>query len=542
MCGITAAIVRPKAGRTETVFPEALRMLAALSHRGQEGHGFAAYNPPYDTFDVTTSSAPINIIPLLSDAQMRDTYRDCHGTVVLGQVRYATAGGLQPENLQPMRNDSSNRLPPARRKVMVYNGNMANARLHRRRLKSKNVEFRGNTDTEVLLRMIAREDQKLHGHTDAPSDYAAIFKNIDKQVDGAASLIMTDGLGNAVFYRNSLGLRPLYYMETDDGLILAASETVAFEGHKGTIRSVPPGHVVVYDRAQDKLITHCVSPPAFAPCASEVAAEKLDVFEPLYFQSAASEVYGQSNNETRRQLGAKVGSLLAEQLRGMQGDERKNVRIVPMPHSGIPYALGAHETLAGLGLLAANAFSMPIAKVARLRAFIGNTKRRAELLGSNYQIIKSEVEGKILYLFDDTLVRGDTSRVLTQRLLEAGAKEVHWVIGAPPIIGSDYYGINIPSLKELAFWQVWKGASKVERAKLYPSGENPAERMDLSLLGSKMARRIGATSVTYLPLKDLKEILPGGAERYNFSSLNGIYPTPWGQKLFDRAYTHLIAA
>ena len=56
---------------------------------------------------------------------------------------------------------------------------------------------------------------------------------------------------------------------------------------------------------------------------------------------------------------------------------------------------------------------------------------------------------KIVILVDDSLVRGTTSHKIVNMIYEAGAKEVHLRIASPEIKHPDFYGIDMPSKKEL---------------------------------------------------------------------------------------------
>ena len=63
--------------------------------------------------------------------------------------------------------------------------------------------------------------------------------------------------------------------------------------------------------------------------------------------------------------------------------------------------------------------------------------------------VREVLEGKKVVVVDDSIVRGTTSRALVQLIRQAGAKEVHFRVGSPPITGPCYYGIDTPSKKEL---------------------------------------------------------------------------------------------
>ena len=59
------------------------------------------------------------------------------------------------------------------------------------------------------------------------------------------------------------------------------------------------------------------------------------------------------------------------------------------------------------------------------------------------------LEGKRVVIVDDSLVRGTTSRKIVKMIRDAGAKEVHLRISAPPTRWPCFYGIDTPSRSEL---------------------------------------------------------------------------------------------
>jgi len=50
---------------------------------------------------------------------------------------------------------------------------------------------------------------------------------------------------------------------------------------------------------------------------------------------------------------------------------------------------------------------------------------------------------------DDSIVRGTTSRKLVRVLYKAGATQVHFRVGSPPVTHPCFYGIDTPSRREL---------------------------------------------------------------------------------------------
>ena len=67
----------------------------------------------------------------------------------------------------------------------------------------------------------------------------------------------------------------------------------------------------------------------------------------------------------------------------------------------------------------------------------------------SYTHLTSVIEGKRVVLIDDSIVRGTTSRQLVSLLREAGAKEIHMRISAPPFLHPCYYGTDIDSEENL---------------------------------------------------------------------------------------------
>ena len=59
------------------------------------------------------------------------------------------------------------------------------------------------------------------------------------------------------------------------------------------------------------------------------------------------------------------------------------------------------------------------------------------------------LEGKRVVLIDDTIVRGTTSRPIVQLLRDAGAREVHMRVHAPPILWPCFMGVDFASRSEL---------------------------------------------------------------------------------------------
>jgi amidophosphoribosyltransferase len=498
----------------QEIIENVINGLIAQSNRGQEGFGIASVDPDAaDPFSIFRSGDSINSLlnPLNGH---RDVLLKHHSKkLVMGHNRYATFGPPDQRNSQPMLNDKGCSLPAARRKVIAFNGNIANANeLREKLIINEGILFEGETDTEVLLRLITSIDQKMHGQnaSDA-SDYASVFRELDIMIDGACSLILIDGSGDMVLYRNSLGIRPLEYIKTDNGMLFAASETSAFIGIHGPYQTLEPGSILHYRHDTDEISLTQIANNSLRLCAMEL----------LYFGRAGSLNSNVSNDAVRRKIGALIGVRAQEKLAGYAPEEISNISVMPVPNTAIPFAIGMSESL---GLQ----YDMGIERQGLQRAFINATKEdRLDVLRHKFVTIEHLIRDKIVWVVDDTLIRKDTSSWVTKLLREAGAQKVEWFIGAPPFQGSCYYGIAVPDLSQLEYWNA---VSKLpqdlkDRAQ---NGEEVREIEDI------IAKSIGADSVTFLSPKLLREAMPGDSNKYCYACFNQDYPTQYGQESFSR--------
>jgi amidophosphoribosyltransferase len=109
------------------------------------------------------------------------------------------------------------------------------------------------------------------------------------------------------------------------------------------------------------------------------------------------------------------------------------------------------------------------------------------------------VEGKRVVLIDDTIVRGTTSRPIVQLLRNAGAREVHMRVHAPPLMWPCYLGVDLAKREELI-----------------------AARMSVPEIG----KHIGADSIEYLSLEGLIAAIGQGRKGFCTGCFTGDYPVP----------------
>src|ERR1700753_2677029 len=330
------------------------------------------------------------------------------GNSAIGHTRYSTRGDKAWLNAQPILIDCN------KGKVALgHNGNLTNAAEHRRRLEHRGSIFQTNSDTEVIVHLLARSQAR---------NLSGALGDALNQVEGAYSLlVLTPDELYAV--RDPRGFRPLNLGRLGDAW-LVASETCAFDLLNAQyVREIEPGVVVRVSRPGCESIRFA-APKPLQQC----------VFEHVYFARPDSIIFGRSVNASREAL----GRLLAKQ-HPVDADI-----VIPVPDSGVPSAIG-YSLESGIP------FRMGLIR----NHYIGRTFIEPSQAIRNFGVklklnpIRGLIEGKRVILVDDSLVRGTTSRKIVRMMQESGATEVHMRISCPPTISPCYYGVDTSTKEEL---------------------------------------------------------------------------------------------
>jgi amidophosphoribosyltransferase len=374
--------------------------LYALQHRGQESAGIAAT-------DGTAFHAE-KAMGWVADVFSPERLRRLPGTRAIGHVRYSTAGSSNLRNAQPI-TASTARGPIA----IAHNGNLTNADHLRREMERDGAIFQSNSDTEVILHLLARAPV-------APLEEQ--IPHVLAQVQGAYSLLL---LTPEALYavRDPYGFRPLSLGRLDHAW-LVASETCALDLMEAqTERDVEPGELVVVSDAGVKSI-RAFTPRARLQC----------VFEYVYFARPDSILWGRNVHTVRKALGHQLA-----REHPVQADI-----VIPVPDSGVSAALGYSEE-------SGTPYEMGLIR----NHYVGRTfiepKQGIRHFGVKVKLnpMRTMLEGRRVVVVDDSIVRGTTSRKIVRMIRSAGACEVHMRISSPPIQWPCYYGIDTPTRREL---------------------------------------------------------------------------------------------
>ena len=432
---------------------EAYTALFALQHRGQEACGIAVCNK-----GVIRCHKDVGLV---NDVFSQKTLDALPGNMAIGHVRYSTTGQPSRENAQPLA------ITHVKGNLAVaHNGNLVNASDLRRKMEMAGGIFRSTSDTEALVYTIVRK------RLITPSIEAAVVEAM-KELIGAYSIVVMSPR-KLIAARDPRGMRPLCMGKREDGAVVFASESCALDALGAEfVRDVEPGEVIVVCEGEVRSM-HCGIHEKTAAC----------VFEYIYFARPDSVIDGASVEEARQE----AGRYLCEE-HPVEADV-----VIGVPDSGIPAAIGYAKYSGipyGVGLIKNRYIG---------RTFIqpGQDKReRSVRLKLN--ALRRAVEGKRVVMVDDSIVRGTTVARLVKLIRDAGAKEVHMRISAPPFRHPCFFGTDIPDSEQL---------------------------LAHNRTVEEMREIIGVDSLGFLSVEAANKIALGATCTFCDACFTGVYPMP----------------
>lgn len=141
-----------------------------------------------------------------------------------------SAEGRQPMSVNCERCGVRKTFPPDKRLWLTYNGEIYNYRELRRELESKGHRFHSQTDSEVLIHLFAEEGPAMLRRLNGIFAFAIYDGRVCSSTGETAP-------GDLFLARDGLGVKPLYYAETDKGFLFA-SELKALLTYPGLARDL----------------------------------------------------------------------------------------------------------------------------------------------------------------------------------------------------------------------------------------------------------------------------------------------------------------
>ncbi|RJP29661.1 MAG: amidophosphoribosyltransferase [Candidatus Omnitrophota bacterium] len=424
--------------------------LYALQHRGQEACGI-----------VSNNNGSLHVhkdMGLVADVFDGRTLNSLKGDTACGHVRYSTTGSSVLKNSQPLLIDYAKGTM-----CIAHNGNLVNSLELRSYLEKRGSIFQTTTDSELIIHLMAKARCR---------DLQGSLMYALKRIRGAFSLVMMNR-DSLIGVRDPWGFRPLCLGKLRNSWCLA-SETCALDliGAK-FVRDVEPGEIIFISDNKLKSVKFSPQKNKFAMC----------IFEHVYFSRPDSIVFGETVHMVRRKLG--------EQLAREYPVDADFV--VPVPDSGFSAAMGySHES--GIPL------EMGIIRNHYIgRTFIQPAQDIREFgIRVKFNLLKDVLRGKKIVIVDDSIVRGNTSKIRVRNLRRAGVKEVHLRISCPPHRHPCFYGIDFHRSSELI-------------ANKYGSLE-------------QIRKYLGVDSLGYLSLEGMHKCLKNPEKYYCNACWTGRYP------------------
>ena len=355
--------------------------------------------------------------------------------------------------------------------ALAHNGNLTNTKQLREELIAGNAVFQTSIDSEVMALLINR-------YSDGDI-VQGVIKACARFQGSFALVVMT--ADKLIAVRDPFGIRPLVLGKSLDDTVVA-SETCAIDSIGGTVeRDVKPGEVVVIDAEGEHSY--------FLPKEKKTASS---IFEYVYFARPDSIIDGCSVYESRKEAGrilAKYCPVEADIVSGV-------------PDTAVVAARGYSEVS-----------GIPYVEALAKNRYVGRTfiqpdqNMRENSVSVKMNALRSNIRGKRLIIVDDSIVRGTTSRKIVRMLRDAGAKEVHMMICSPVVKHPCHLGIDMQTHSQLA------GATRsVEEICAY----------------------IGADSLHYLTVEQLKETCKGAKLQFCTGCFDGNYPYPMDDYQADK--------
>jgi amidophosphoribosyltransferase len=447
-CGVFAVYGHPEASTM------AYLGLYALQHRGQESAGICTS----DGQELRCHKAMGHVSEIFTSPVLAEL----PGRLAIGHTRYSTAGDTVLLNAQPFSVCCNKG-----RIAVAHNGNITNAVEVRAELERRGSIFQANSDTEVILHLMAHSSERT---------LAGALRDAMLALEGAFSLVCL-AEDRIIVARDPHGFRPLAMGQMElqgHACYVFASETCAFDLIGAAyLNEVEPGEMIIVGTEGVTRERYAPEQP-LAQCA----------FEHVYFSRPDSIVFGRPVQESREML----GRLLARE-HPVTADV-----VVPVPDSGVAAALG-YSAESGLPFRHALIRNHYIG-----RTFIEPTQAIRDF-GVKLKLnpVRYLLEGKRVVLVDDSIVRGTTSRKIVRMVRQAGAREVHLRISCPPTISPCFYGVDTPTKRELI------------------AANNSVE---------EIRRYVEADTLGYLSLAGLRAAVGDGRKlEYCYACYTGDYPT-----------------
>ncbi|MEK6452011.1 MULTISPECIES: amidophosphoribosyltransferase [Myroides] len=400
------------------------------------------------------------------------------GEVFLGHVRYGTFGKNNIESVHPFLRQNN---WMHRNLIVAGNFNLTNVRELFQDLVSLGQHPKEMSDTITVMEKIGHflDDEvtdlyykiKEEGYSKRAAspkigerlDVARILRRASKNWDGGFAMAGMIGHGDAFVLRDPAGIRPAFYYENDEIVVVTSERPViqtAFNVPFEDIKELDPGKAIIIRKDASVHFEQILDPLPLKACS----------FERVYFSRGNdAEIY-----QERKDLGKLI---FPEVLKAIDNDTDNSVfSYIPNTSETSFYGMveGAQdflnqrkiadilkhkEVLSEAKLQEILSVKLRTEKIAvkdaKLRTFITDDSSRDDLVAHVYDVTYGVIQPTDnLVIIDDSIVRGTTLKKSIIRMLDRlNPKQIVVVSAAPQVRYPDCYGIDMAKLEGLIAFQ-----------------------------------------------------------------------------------------
>jgi amidophosphoribosyltransferase len=520
----------------------------------------------------------------IDDVKWQEENTPYVGNLFLGHVRYGTFGKNSIESVHPFLRQSNWK---HKNLIVAGNFNMTNSNKMLEELIELGQHPKEATDTVTVMEKIGHflEDEvgKLYQqakkkgfnkknaspYIEENLNLKKILKRSSKNWDGGYAMAGLVGHGDAFVLRDPNGIRPTYFYEDEEVVVVASERPViqtVFNVAIDDVQELERGHALIIKKSGKTSIKKVLEPKEKKSCS----------FERIYFSRGSDAGIYQERKNLGRYVFPKI-------LKSIDADI-SNAVFSFIPNTAETSFYGMIEAaedllneqktakiLAGGKNLSAKKvteilserprFEKIAIKDAKLRTFIADDSSRDDLVEHVYDITYGVVKPTDnLVIIDDSIVRGTTLKKSIIRILDRlSPKKIVVVSSAPQIRYPDCYGIDMAKIDAfIAFKaalellkdtnqyhiidEVYKKC-KDQQSKSddeiinYVKGiYNPFKAEEISAKIAQMLKTedINAeVEVIYQSIEGLHKACPDNLGDWYFT---GNYPTPGGMRVVNEAF------
>ena len=533
-------------------------MMEKQHNRGQEGAGVACVNldaPAGEEYMFRERAEGKDAITEV----FKHVDKSFAGQLYMGHLRYSTTGKSGLQYVHPFLRRNNWR---AKNLCLCGNFNMTNIDEVFSFLTAQGQSPRIYGDSYITLELMGhrldREVERLYAearqqglegtaitrYIDDHVEMANVLKTTMPHFDGGYVMCGLTGSGEMFAVRDPWGIRPAFYYQDDEFVVLASERPViqtTFDLQAEDIQELQPGQSLIVRKNGESHLEQILAAQKLSACS----------FERIYFSRGSDrDIYNE-----RKQLGEQ---LLPAIMQAIDRDVDHTV-FSYIPNTAEVAFYGMTD---GVRKLHGEVRTEKVVwKDIKLRTFITEGTERNDLAAHVYDITYGSLESykDNLVIIDDSIVRGTTLKESIFKILDRlHPKKIVMVSSSPQIRYPDYYGIDMSHLEELCAFRAAialiqeRGLQRLiaetyRKCKTAPTAANHVRTIYEAFSVDEINRKIvemlcpegmqAPIELVYQSIEGLHEACPQHPGDWYFT---GHYPTPGGIRLCNEAFVNYV--